>query len=1426
MKLRELSTDELSSIFSSLKIKGNERDIVKTNYFIEETNETEHYSFKKHFNEDNLRSDAMDDINLNISSKIKYYATTERDLNLELLAPELYQQFSELDKIVFFVGAGLSRLLEYPSWEDLADKAIEELRKNKIINYYTEERINNTIKDPLQKLSIFESYYKHDSDEYKKFYLEIFGKGIRDRKDNPYDLLVNREFNAAFITTNIDVEIINALRNKDSAVQISGPDDISVTPSLPKNYQIKLDINELKQDKVAMIHGRYDDPKKLIMSNFDYIQKYYREDNISRFLKDVFNQKTVIFIGYGLAELPILATIIDSEVKNQHQRENSNNEEGLNNHYLLLDSFENEKDLQHIYQNYFRNFNIKIIPYHLDEESYSRITTVLGSWRAALRSEKERFIEDTIFIDEFLRTGNHFDYVIKKIKQEGSQVLFNQFFKGIDKIEYFTRLKDEGFFEVQKIPKADNNSHPFYPPLFYLEKITAQVEKEENIEDPILLDVLKIIKDVSKDYEENNFKNLNRNTIWYFILIISNLPNSLLTKDFIESVILVWIENLNYSDSNLESIMSGIFPKLCTIEDITKAELILKSHLQKTYDLKDENIKEDEELRYFIRENVKIKVFLENCSSDFIISLADLINYLRVRNYPIEFEFEKDNPEYHYKAKLTSNKTFEFCLTDIPSEIEINRGKIFFNCYADEKEIKEKVIDSINKYFSGDDTIINLHYFLHWGIHNNGWNDEIFDDDMDYRKDLIDQLSNFLKQILITKAKCNPQEIVLLIQRFFDVDFSIPFFKQLTLPVIETNFSDFSQFFLDTILNEKLWNSDLNFGLDKDVKTFLRRNQKQLKNEHVEKLNLILHNIDNKYTPSEEGYQRKIDFEKLEWLEALKENSSFKQQYDRLNAEYHLEPDYFSSMGDIKYYSGEVSPFSVDELLLLNVSELYSVIINFKQIDRFNFNGGSIRGLTNAVCKIAELNPKKILELIEYNQTIPVPYMNGIIEGFKILFKNSENKVEFNEKKLFELILHYIESFEFKNNKLIIEEYYSDYQKEWFISETAQLIEEYLKNKTKKVDSEEPVRLILQSISTHLNELNGDSYIEKDGNQFRDYNLRYVINSSKGKVLLALYVFAWYKKTTLSESSIEPLVKQVFIDALTRKIRDAYIIFGTYLAQFEFIEKEFTIEWIKKIQEANDEEWKCFFGGWLFFKMQYCSKGLYVSLIPHFKRAFDLKFYSEDLHNSGLVRSVLIAYYWNYEEITGEIFQKMLNESSVENLSKLLVYAFSDFQEFQKQDMLDSYKVKIFDLWKELKTRFETVNDDGIEKVRFNLFELIRYWDKIDPELYELLLYSITNFKTGIQVRDLIEEFNRLFEAGKDNAIHISQLILKLSEKGYCPFSEGKHGGEIYDLLDKLALIKNDTIRENIKDACMKLIKNSNGLQKRGRDILTKLGKE
>ena len=80
----------------------------------------------------------------------------------------------------------------------------------------------------------------------------------------------------------------------------------------------------------------------------------------------------------------------------------------------------------------------------------------------------------------------------------------------------------------------------------------------------------------------------------------------------------------------------------------------------RTDEIDNKDVDDNLDFRYLIKDNNEIKVFFDNCSSEFIRFLSDLNNYLRIKSYPIEFKFEKDKTEYHYEAKLVSNKTFKF----------------------------------------------------------------------------------------------------------------------------------------------------------------------------------------------------------------------------------------------------------------------------------------------------------------------------------------------------------------------------------------------------------------------------------------------------------------------------------------------------------------------------------------------------------------------------------------------------------------------------------------------------------------------------------------------------------------------------------------------------------------------------------------------
>ena len=1417
-KLRNLNQEELNSIFNNLSIEKTDAQKIKKYYFVEENLEVDKYTFKPEFVHNGLQSEEIDQINPYVAEKLEYYSTTSPDCNLEFRAPELVKQFLDKDKtIVFFVGAGISRILRYPSWDQLADNAIDKLS----INFYSKERIKSSLKDPLQKLSIFESHFPHSCEEYRIFYQNSFDYNQNKDKNkklyehDPYKHLVSDLFGASFITTNIDLEIAHSIAQKKTNTNSVIEPIKEQAPQEINNYKkyIKfVDSNTLEKDTVVMLHGRYDQPRNLVMSNFDYIKMYHHgEKKNSTFLKSIFDNYTVIFIGYGLAELPILETIFksdDSVSKQLHINQK---------HYLLFDSFESETSLRDVYQNYFEKFNINLLPYFLDETGYDRIVNVLSSWIKLLKIENSRIIKEASIIEDFLANGsiNSLNSIIVRIKQDQTRVLFNHFFKKVDNIEYYAQIKDAGFFMANEIIEQKSPEHLCHLPLYYLSKVVKQLSDSNEAVHHIYTDSLDIIKKITNEFANSHFKNVSWSIVWSAIEILKCIPNQLIDKKYVNDVPSKWISKFSES---IDYITKNFVSKFSCNDNYEKAQILLWAYIKRL--IKD-NIKTGNycwEIRSILS-NDSIDQLFENCSKPFINFISAQVNYLRIKDYLLQFDFEDNGTKYHYEAKLIADKKLEFTVKHLEKEIVVQKGKFSFKEYKNEKKLKGLIINNILN-FSIDPSIIDLYYFLHWGKSSYSLREDIFEED-EHSNEVKDILSTLLKNILIVKAKKNPSQALSILEELFN-KYTIPYFKQVALPIIEVNFNFFSDFFLNTLLNEDIWLNELNSGYDDTLKIFLSRNYSNLNKAHVTKIISIIKNIDKRFNDEEDKIRRR-DYEKLEWLEVLQNHASFKDWYTQLNKQYHLDSDYYLSRGKVKFYSGDRSEYSVKDLLEFSVERRYKAIIEFKQKDRFDFKGGTIRGLSSTIRQLTITNPSSAIELLEYNTIIPFPYMEGIIEGFVAIYEKTDSSINFSEENLFTLVNQYLQQNKDNHKRLVLENYDSaERQKEWLITDIACLIERFLKRTKEKLSFEKTLINVLQEISKNIDSFQGESYYMENNKIRREFNLNYSVNSSKGKIYLSLFEFAWYKHFKCKQKELPSFISSTFDNGIKLKHRDAFIVIGSYISQFEMIDNNKTDEWISQIILLDDECIKCFLGGFLFFRMQYCSKDLYLKLKTYFMKAIEIGYFEENYRDSGIIRALLIANYWDYESISGDVFQILLDKSPSEKLHNIIRYLRMDYDEFKKLEKLDSVRPKVLELWESLNKIYKSKQDVEIKKMQFELFALIKYWNKLDQKLFDLLKDSVSNYEPSFYTKQFLPEMNRLTDE-RSNSIFISELLRLLSSQKYCPFSEDEGDGQIYDILEKLADLNAPEINKIIKDTCHNLYNTSKGMHNRPITIIEKI---
>ncbi len=326
------------------------------------------------------------------------------------IPPEIKRIFIDNEPIVFFIGAGLSALDDQvPRWADLGNQAVDYLIEKEILTHHEADRLKSTVSDPKQKISILHNMLDFNSKDIKKFYEKIFSKKNKDlnKKDQQgnelrsvYKILSGFR-DVLKLTSNIDNLLYLAEENYKEHKRVSLNE--SKDKDEQENYlNKKTDVvsegfNQnmvpLDAKKLYFLHGYIEhyleEQKSVVMSTDQYAEAYYQSDKSGRseFLKKVFSQYTVIFMGYGLEELEILGSLSSK----------------TNQHYALMPTYFNESNLFRLEKSYLETFKIKPIPYYLDFNKYDRLKKVLGNWLKEIEEARnEEEIEGLQLIKEVI----------------------------------------------------------------------------------------------------------------------------------------------------------------------------------------------------------------------------------------------------------------------------------------------------------------------------------------------------------------------------------------------------------------------------------------------------------------------------------------------------------------------------------------------------------------------------------------------------------------------------------------------------------------------------------------------------------------------------------------------------------------------------------------------------------------------------------------------------------------------------------------------------------------------------------------------------------------------------------------------------------------------------------------------------------------
>lgn len=284
--------------------------------------------------------------------------------------------------LVLFIGAGISRLLDMPSWSEMAKLQLESLRKRNALNYSDLSQLRTL--SPKQQLSICSEIAESND-----LTLDLTDGLVGFNEENTIYQTIN-EIGCVCVTTNYDELLEPRYQSLEDGSE--GPAPVN------RIYQRdELLISHLDTPgTVIHLHGSVSDQNGMIVSTRDYLT-HYDHPRVQAFLNDLFDRKTVLFLGYGLDESEILEHIL--------RRGHAGKREERRRFALQGFYFSQNPLYENLYQYFKSSFGVHLLGFVRDHRDYKQQEQILEDWASSIDVRKPPLTSDLEYIDGVLRNG-------------------------------------------------------------------------------------------------------------------------------------------------------------------------------------------------------------------------------------------------------------------------------------------------------------------------------------------------------------------------------------------------------------------------------------------------------------------------------------------------------------------------------------------------------------------------------------------------------------------------------------------------------------------------------------------------------------------------------------------------------------------------------------------------------------------------------------------------------------------------------------------------------------------------------------------------------------------------------------------------------------------------------------------------------------
>jgi len=302
--------------------------------------------------------------------------------------PEGLREAAQRGILIPFIGAGASRLAGCPSWAEFADATLKWLIHNGKFTYSQFDQIRHL--NPRVKLSLARTLAMDGSTmiDYRTL---LHPTARRDHKNGCRLYKSLFSLGRIFVTTNYDEWLDERVPELAPA---ASPSTLPTNTPTGDAIRVIHKVDDLlpallsEPNTVIHLHGSLLDPSGMILTTQDYVRHYAndrllidprQENRVLTFLEYLFNNKTVLFVGYGLEELEILEYVILKARRPPGTRGREAR------HYILQGFFSHEKDLMHNLKSYYLSeCGIQLIPFLRDAKDWEQLLDVLEEFARSI----------------------------------------------------------------------------------------------------------------------------------------------------------------------------------------------------------------------------------------------------------------------------------------------------------------------------------------------------------------------------------------------------------------------------------------------------------------------------------------------------------------------------------------------------------------------------------------------------------------------------------------------------------------------------------------------------------------------------------------------------------------------------------------------------------------------------------------------------------------------------------------------------------------------------------------------------------------------------------------------------------------------------------------------------------------------------------